>query len=59
MPPGDNLPKEFRLVMLLPPADSADTYEPLLGAEAVDDTDPEFEWNRGAGEVRDAVSRRR
>jgi hypothetical protein len=45
--------------MLLPPADRVETYEPLLGADAVDDTDPEFEWNRGAGEVRDADSRRR
>jgi hypothetical protein len=45
--------------MLLPPADSVETYESLLGADAVDDTDPEFEWNRSAGEVRDADSRRR
>ena len=45
--------------MLLAPADKAETYEPLRGADAVDDTDPEFEWNRGPGEVRDADSRRR
>lgn len=58
MPPGDNLPYEFILVILLAARDKVDAYELLLGPDAVDDTDPEVEWKRGLGEVRDADSRR-
>jgi len=59
IPPGDPLPYEFRLVMLLAATDKVDAYELLLGPEAVEDTDPEVEWYRSTGEFRDAVSRRR
>jgi len=57
-PPGDNRPYELRLVMLLVVTERVEAYELFLGTEAVDDTEPEFEWKRGVGEARDADSRR-
>ena len=44
--------------MLLPPIDSVDAYELLLGPDVVEDIDPEVEWYRGLGDIRDADSRR-
>jgi len=38
------------LVMLLAAIDKVEAYELLLGPEAVDDMEPEVEWNRGPGE---------
>ena len=58
MPPGDSRPYELMLVMLLAVTERVDAYELFLGPEAVDDTEPEFEWNRGVGEARDADSLR-
>jgi hypothetical protein len=59
IPPGDNLPYELILVMLLAATDRLEAYELLLGPDAVDDTDPDVEWKRGTGDVRDADSRLR
>jgi hypothetical protein len=58
MPPGDNLPYEFILVILLAASDNVEAYELLLGPDAVDDTDPEVEWKRGPGDACDPDSRR-
>lgn len=58
IPPGDNRPYELILVMLLAVTERVEAYELFLGPEAVDDTEPEFEWKRGVGEARDADSRR-
>jgi hypothetical protein len=47
------------LVILLAASDIVEAYELFLGPEAVEDTDPEVQWKRGAGEVREPDSRRR
>ncbi|KAL5324317.1 hypothetical protein ACEPPN_008862 [Leptodophora sp. 'Broadleaf-Isolate-01'] len=57
-PPGDRRPYELMLVILLAVTERVEAYELFLGAEAVDDTEPEVEWKRGVGEARDADSRR-
>lgn len=60
IPPGDKRPNEFMLVKLLEPIERVVEAKELdLGPDAVDDIDPEVEWNRGPGEVRDPDSRRR
>jgi hypothetical protein len=43
IPPGDNLPYELILVMLLAATDKFEVYELLLGPDVVDDTDPDVE----------------
>lgn len=58
IPPGDNRPYEPMLVILLAATESVEAYEPFLGPEAVEETDPDVEWNRGLGELREADSRR-
>lgn len=57
--PGDSFPYEPILVIPLVATDNEEAYELFLGPEAVDDTDPEVEWKRGEGDVRDPDSRRR
>jgi hypothetical protein len=41
--PGDNLPYEPKLVILLAVTDNEEAYELFLGPEAVDDTEPDVE----------------
>jgi hypothetical protein len=57
IPPGDNFLYELILVMLLAATDKVEAYELLLGPDAVDDTDPNVEWKRGTGEMRNVDSR--
>jgi hypothetical protein len=59
IPPGDNLPYEFILVILLAAIDRVEVYEPLRGPEAVEEIDPDAEWYLCTGETCAADSRRR
>ena len=43
MPPGESRPYELMLVILLAPIDKVETYELLLGPEAVDEIEPDVE----------------
>src|SRR5688572_14255113 len=59
-PPGDLLPYELTLVMLVPAMENVEANDPLRPAEDTDDIDP---WgmvlSRGVGEPLEPTSRRR